>query len=161
MSEDAAARLLGRYAWAIDDKDWDDLREVFTSDAVADYGAFVSHGVDELVTRMAELHHGLVTQHLIGSVLSEPAGDGAVMMRSHVRATLVRATDRARVQVAASYRDTVVATAAGPRIAERRVDGRWISGERSILPWFRDPRDDRPAGQGAGPPPPDPRHEGS
>ena len=73
-------------------------------------------------------------------VLAEADGDGDALVRSHVRATLVRdGADRGRVEVAATYRDRMVRTDRGHRIAERRVEGRWIAGERSILPWFHAP----------------------
>jgi 3-phenylpropionate/cinnamic acid dioxygenase small subunit len=136
-----AADLLARYAWAIDDRDYGELAEVFTEDVVADYGAFTGTGSADVVARMEEIHRGLrATQHLVGSVLARAEGDGRVRVRSHVRATLVRGgSERDRVEVAATYRDLMVATGGGHRIAERRVEGRWIAGERSILPWFHAP----------------------
>ena len=136
-----AADLLARYAWAIDDRDYAALGDVFTHDVVADYGAFTCAGADDVIARMEEIHRGLrTTQHLVGSVLAEADGDGDALVRSHVRATLVRdGADRGRVEVAATYRDRMVRTDRGHRIAERRVEGRWIAGERSILPWFHAP----------------------
>ena len=136
-----AAHLMARYAWAIDDRAWFDLHDVFTADVAADYGAFTCHGADELAARMEEIHQGLrTTQHLVGSVVARGGPDGSASVLSHVRATLVRGSGAsARVEVAASYRDTMVRTPSGPRIAERHVEGRWISGERSILPWFHEP----------------------
>ena len=136
-----AADLLARYVWAIDDRDYAALRDVFTADATADYGAFACAGADEVVARMEEIHRDLrTTQHLVGSVLAEARDDGAVLVRSHLRATLVRDGGyRGRVEVSASYRDRMVRTDRGHRIAERRVEGRWIAGERSILPWFHAP----------------------
>jgi 3-phenylpropionate/cinnamic acid dioxygenase small subunit len=136
-----AADLLARYAWAIDDRDFGALAEVFTEDVVADYGAFTCAGSADVVARMEEIHRGLrTTQHLVGSVLALAEDDGRVRVRSHVRATLVRdGGERDRVEVAASYRDLLVVTGEGHRIAERRVEGHWIAGERSILPWFHAP----------------------
>lgn len=145
----AAQHLLARYAWAIDDRDYGSLRDVFTPDVDADYGTFACTGVDALVERMEEIHRDLrTTQHLVGSVLARPVGDGSAHVRSHVRATLVRGGGEAgRVEVAATYRDVVVPTPGGHLISERRVEGRWISGERSILPWFhaRTPGTTRPS----------------
>jgi hypothetical protein len=135
-----ASHLLARYAWAIDDRAYDELLQVFTEDAYADYGPFACHGAEELAVRMEELHRDLLTtQHLVGSVLARGQPDGSASVVSHVRATLVRAPGgRDRVEVAATYRDRMVLTAAGPRLAERRVEGRWVTGERDILPWFRE-----------------------
>jgi 3-phenylpropionate/cinnamic acid dioxygenase small subunit len=136
----AAGHLLARYAWAIDDRAYDDLLDVFTEDVVADYGPFTCRGAAAVVARMEELHRDLLTtQHLVGSVLACAEPDGSATVRSHVRATLVRGRgERERVEVAATYRDRMVLTPAGLRIAERRVQGRWVAGERSILPWFRE-----------------------
>lgn len=148
-----AAELLARYCWAIDDEAYDDLRSLFLPDAVADYGAFRCRGGAEVADVMAELHRGLrATQHLLGSVSATAEHDGRVRVRSQVRATLVaRATGErgkpARVEVAASYRDLLLRTDLGWRIAERRVDGRWVDGDRTILPWFdRAQRSDGAAG---------------
>ncbi|MFF5986467.1 nuclear transport factor 2 family protein [Prauserella flavalba] len=147
-----AAELLARYCWAIDDEAYDDLRALFLPEAVADYGVFRCRGGAEVATVMAELHRGLrTTQHLLGSVSARADDDGRLHVRSHVRATLVaRSTGEegpARVEVAASYRDLLMHTDPGWRIAERRVDGRWVAGDRTILPWFdRAPRSDRAAG---------------
>jgi hypothetical protein len=133
-----AGHLLARYAWAIDDRAYDDLLVVFTPDVVADYGPFTCRSAEELVGRMREIHRDLrTTQHLVGSVFARSGPDGSVNVRSHVRATLVGG-ERGRVEVAASYRDTMVLTPTGYRIAQRRVDGRWIAGERRILPWFHE-----------------------
>jgi len=143
----AAGHLLARYAWAIDDRAYDELRDVFTPDVVADYGPFVCRGADEMVARMRDLHEGLrTTQHLVGSVLARLEPDGTATVRSHVRAVLVRGTGEwGRVEVAASYRDVMVSHGSGHRIAQRRVEGRWIAGERSILPWFHDRLSDEDA----------------
>jgi hypothetical protein len=94
---------------------------------------------------MGEIHRDLrTTQHLVGSVLARRDPDGSIAVLSHVRATLVRAGgERGRVEVAASYRDAMVLTPIGYRISQRRVEGRWIAGERSILPWFHE----RPPGE--------------
>jgi SnoaL-like domain len=135
-----ASHLLARYVWAIDDGAYGDLREVFTEDAYADYGPFSCRGAEELVIRMEELHRDLLTtQHLVGSVLARGEPDGSASVVSHVRATLVRTPGgRDRVEVAATYRDRMVLTPAGPRLAERHVEGHWIAGVRDILPWFRE-----------------------
>ncbi|ASR37678.1 hypothetical protein BAY61_24740 [Prauserella marina] len=136
-----AAELLARYCWAIDDEAYDELRVLFLPDAVADYGAFRCRGGAEVADVMAELHRDLrTTQHLLGSVSGRAGDDGQVRVRSHVRATLVarggEGARSSRVEVAASYRDLLSHTGDGWRIAERRVDGRWVTGDRTILPWF-------------------------
>lgn len=141
MSDDlhrAASTLLARYAWAIDDQAYDELDHVFTADVRADYEAFECHGVTEMVREMERIHRGLAaTQHLVGSVLVEPDGP-RVAVRSHVQATLVRRVDGVpnKVVVGASYRDRMVETTDGWRIADRCARGLWVEGDRSILAWL-------------------------
>ena len=132
MSE--RAQLPARFAWAIDARDWESLREVFSSDVVVDYEAFTCAGIDELVTRMRDLHEGLdVTQHLIGSVLVEGA-----RVRSQVLATLVQRgrPGGSSVRVSARYDDEVHETPAGLRITRRTVRGVSVQGNRDLLPWL-------------------------
>lgn len=137
-----ANQLLARYAWAIDSQDYPNLAEVFTDDVVADYEGFACQGVAELVETMERLHRGLrATQHLIGSVLVTDATSDAATVRSHVRAVLV-GERRRRLEVGASYVDRLRREPSGWRIAERRVRGAWMDGDRSILPWMGDRTDD-------------------
>lgn len=143
----AATALLARYAWAIDDQAYDELHHVFTADVRADYEAFGCHGVTEVVRAMERIHRGLAaTQHLVGSVLVEPLGPGpGATVRSHVQATLVRRVDGvpSRVVVGASYRDEMIRTSDGWRIADRHARGLWVEGDRSILSWLPQRRADR------------------
>jgi 3-phenylpropionate/cinnamic acid dioxygenase small subunit len=145
-----AGQLLARYAWAIDDRRWQDLHEVFASDAEADYEAFRCRTAEELVDRMRQLHQDLDdTQHLIGSVLVEPDGAG-LRMRSHVRATLVKRGSAAgsTLTVCARYDDRVRETTAGVRITARSVRGISVHGNRGILPWLVPlPHSRQPAGE--------------
>lgn len=141
-----ATHLLARYCWAIDDAAYEDLANVFTADATADYGAFGCHGVASLVETMTRLHRDLrTTQHLVGTVLAEEQSGGLISSRAHVRAALV-APDRRRVEVAATYRDVIKATESGWRVADRRVQGRWACGHRAILPWFAQVAEDTRGG---------------
>lgn len=138
---DDPAQLLAHYAWAIDDRRWDDLRDVFAADVRADYEAFSCGSVDELVDRMRELHQPLdASQHLIGSVLVRPEGED-LRVRSHVLATLVKrgTSGGSTVTISAHYDDTVRATSAGLRIAARSVRGVTVHGNRALLPWLRRP----------------------
>ena len=133
-----AQTLLARYAWAVDDRDYALLAEVFTPDVSADYEAFRTEGLDELVAQMTRIHEGLVaTQHLVGSVLVSHDGRS----RAHVQATLVGRPQgagghRELVRVGACYRDRLVPVGRGWRIAERRTQGLWIEGRRDLLPWM-------------------------
>ena len=73
--------LLMRYATALDTRDWALLENVFTPDAVADYGELgdgVHHGVEAIVQACRSALIGLdATQHIITNVTVEVTGDEA------------------------------------------------------------------------------------
>ncbi|RBY84405.1 nuclear transport factor 2 family protein [Blastococcus sp. TF02A-26] len=130
----AVMGVLNRYAWALDTRDWEGLREVFAADLRADYGAFTVAGVDEMVERMRTSHaHVDSTQHLIGGHDVRVDGDTA-RTRCQVIATLRRAGRPPRTyRTGAWYADELVRTAAGWRIAVRTATGIWSEGDREVL----------------------------
>jgi len=81
--ESAITRLLYRYARAVDTKDWDLYRSVFTDDAVIDYSA---HGIDagsreQITEYMSETFSAGVamSMHYITNVEIELDGDAATV----------------------------------------------------------------------------------
>ena len=130
----AVVSVLNRYAWALDTRDWEGLREVFAPGLRADYGAFTVAGVGEMVERMRASHaHVDSTQHLIGNHDVEVAGDTA-RSRCSAIVTLRRAGRPSRVyRTGAWYADELVRTADGWRIAVRTASGIWSEGDRAVL----------------------------
>jgi len=130
----AVVSVLNRYAWALDTRDWEGLREVFADDLRADYGAFTVSGVGEMVERMRVSHaHVDSTQHLIGNHDVEVAGNTA-RARCSAIVTLRRAGRPSRVyRTGAWYADELVRTPAGWRIAVRTATGIWSEGDRAVL----------------------------
>ena len=114
-------RLLLRYASAVDDRDWDMFRDCFTEEVDADYGDIGSWGsAGELTEFMVAAHAGFGTSHhMVTNVVVDLDGDAATS-RCHVHAVLTLLEDPNRwFDTVGSYRDHLVRTPAGWRIAAR------------------------------------------
>lgn len=130
----AVMAVLNRYAWALDTRDWEGLREVFAEDLRADYGAFQVAGVAEMVRVMERSHaHVDATQHLIGGHDVRVDGDTA-RTRCQVIATLRRSGRPPLVyRTGAWYADELARTPAGWRITGRVAHGLWQEGDRAVV----------------------------
>jgi len=111
--------LLALYGHLIDDRRWDDLDQVFTSDAVydaTDFGQPITHSLAELLgywTTNLRIHP--LAHHATNIVVTEDA-DGTVRVRSKG----IGVGHRGRVG-SATYDDIVVRTDAGWRMSYRRA----------------------------------------
>lgn len=94
IDEREILRGLARFARVLDWKRWDELGSVFAHDIVFDYGTGTEEiGIDALTANMRRyLDRCGPTQHLIGSVLIDVAGDAATS-RAYVQARHQRADD--------------------------------------------------------------------
>jgi 3-phenylpropionate/cinnamic acid dioxygenase small subunit len=119
--------VLHRYAFAIDDKDWEGLRSVFTVDCTADYGKFGRFdSVDAVIAWMAPVHVGLTTQHSMSNIMIDVRGQTATA-RSYVNVTL-QPDGAPPFHAGGGYADTLVAVAGGWRIATRTYTTLWQHG---------------------------------
>ena len=121
-----------RYSTALDTRDWALLRTCFTADAVAEYeGKEPCRGyeaVEELCRRaLAPLTR---TQHLLGTAAVVLHGDEATascyLQAQHVR------TGGGTFVIAGCYRDRLRRTDDGWRLAHRRLETWWTSGDRAV-----------------------------
>lgn len=126
--EHEIAKVLVRYATAIDTRDWPLLEGCFTSDVRADYGDFGAWSdAPSLCAFMAQMHADVgPTLHRLSNIVAAPAGEGA-SVRSYVDAVLVMSGPDEAHRVAGVYQDQMVRTAQGWRIAERRYTTVWFS----------------------------------
>lgn len=127
MTDVVADRLavtdgLHRYAYAIDDRDLDAVRAVFTSDAHLDYTASggPAGGRDEVVDWIGR---GLAllgaTQHVVTNALVDLDGDTATSRCYLVNPLLTVGDDPTIVLLGGEYRDRWRRTADGWRIVDR------------------------------------------
>jgi 3-phenylpropionate/cinnamic acid dioxygenase small subunit len=127
-------QLLYRYGRAIDTRDWEELRAVFTPDAEICYA--VERGSAQRLPEMLEWLRGALTQfkatqHAMASPIVELDGDRARARTSLVAAHVQERLDGAHVYTVlhATYTDELVRTPRGWRIASRRLDPVWTAGE--------------------------------
>lgn len=126
--------LAVRYAWALDTKNVDGLREVFTQDATAMLRGVECSGVDQIIARIGGSILRLDrTQHLISNHEVVVAGDTAThrcqLQSQHVRAG-VEGGDN--FIVGGYYDDRVVRTPDGWRIAHRLMQQTWTEGNPAV-----------------------------
>jgi 3-phenylpropionate/cinnamic acid dioxygenase small subunit len=125
-----------RYATALDTRDWALLATCFTEDALGEYDGI---GRLEGATAFVDTCRGALTplaasHHLLGNFTCRPKGDEAsaawYFQAQHVRTGTPGGDDYI---VAGTYRDRLVRTAAGWRIAERTLSVTWTSGNPEVL----------------------------
>ena len=126
--------LLTRYAWAIDDKDWDALATVFTEDARIDYTSAggIAGTRDEVVAWLAEtLSAFTMTQHMVTT--RQITLDGArATARSMLYSPMGLADGKGGLRVfypGGVYRDRLRRTSEGWRIEERTEEALWFDGD--------------------------------
>jgi hypothetical protein len=122
--------VLIRYCYAVDDRDWDAYRQVFTPDAVIDdtVTGGVRSGVEEHVAFMRKaLSHILISQHAISTTLFDIQGDEA-RLRTHCSCPMVVDLGAGQRQVFFQglwYRHRLVRTREGWKIQELIEEGYW------------------------------------
>ena len=105
----------GRYGDSIDARNWDQLRTIFTEDAVFDLtgvGSRVLVGIDDIVSFMEE-EAAHARTHMMTNVYANPTADGA-----DLRFRVVALLGQGKAGTA-SYYDQVVKTDAGWRVKHR------------------------------------------
>ena len=126
--------LLSRYAWAIDDKDWDALATVFTEDAHIDYTSAggIAGDRDTVVAWLAETLAGFpMTQHMVTTRDISLDGDRATA-RSMVYNPMGLPDGDGGLRIfytGGVYRDRLRRTADGWRIEERVEEALWFDGD--------------------------------
>jgi 3-phenylpropionate/cinnamic acid dioxygenase small subunit len=127
-----------RYAWALDSRDYEDLRNVFLSDATARLGR-ECNGVDDIVVRVTQALDPLdVSQHLVANQQARVNPDGVTgTCRCYFQAQHVRraaAVDGASPNfiIAGRYLDRVERTADGWRIRRRELMVDWTEGNSAV-----------------------------
>jgi len=126
--------LAVRYTWALDTKDVEDLRNVFTADATALLRGVECVGVDAIISRVGGAVLRLDwTQHLIGNHQVTVDGDTATH-RCHLQGQHVKAGTEGgdNFIVAGFYDDRLVRTPDGWRIVHRLMQQTWTDGNPAV-----------------------------
>ncbi len=122
--------VLTRYCYAVDDRDWNAYRQLFTHDAVIDdtVTGGVKSGVEEHIAYMKRaLSKVLISQHAISTILIELNGDEA-KVRVHCSCPMVLDTGENNQHVMFQglwYRDSLVRTERGWKIRSLSEEGYW------------------------------------
>jgi hypothetical protein len=145
-SDHALQRLLDRqaimdlavaYTWALDRREFENLRQVFTPAGVADYNGRIFAGVDAIITKVAAALTPLdASQHLVGNHQVTIAPDGATAAaRCYFQAQHVRRGTPGgdNFIIAGRYDDQLVRTADGWRIAHRTLSTDWVEGNPAVV----------------------------
>jgi hypothetical protein len=126
--------LAVRYTWALDTKDIEQLRQVFTPDATATLRGVECEGVDQIIARIGGSILRLDrTQHLVGNHQVTVDGDTGThrcqLQSQHVRDGTEGGDN---FLVGGYYEDRVVRTTAGWRIAHRLMQQTWTEGNPDV-----------------------------
>ena len=134
VDRQAIVDLTVTYCWALDMRSWDELDDVFTTDAVADLGGEY-HGIDAIKGRVADVLLKLdASQHVVSTHQIRIDGDRATcrcfLRAQHVKLDLEGGTT---FMFAGRYEDELVRTAGGWRITRRRLAPIWTDGNPAVL----------------------------
>ena len=122
--------VLTRYCYAVDDRDWNSYRQLFTADAVIDdtVTGGIKSGVEEHIAYLERaLSKVLMSQHAISTVLVELNGNEAGV-RAHCSCPIVfdmGQDDRQVMFQGLWYRETLVRTDTGWKIRRLLEEGYW------------------------------------
>lgn len=135
LDERAIINVTIAYCWAIDNRQWDVLRDqVFGPDATALLGSELS-GIESIVARIdAALNVLDSSQHMVSNHQITIDGDTATA-RCYLQAQHVRkgAEGGPNYIVAGIYADTLVRTDRGWRIKRRDLNVLWTEGNTKVV----------------------------
>jgi hypothetical protein len=123
------------YCWAIDERRFADLANVFEPEATADFGDGPHDGVAAIIERIDSALSPLDrSQHMISNHQVKLAGDSATcrcyLQAQHVR----RGTEGGRnFIIAGHYEDDLRRGKNGWRIVDRRLVVTWTEGNRAVV----------------------------
>ncbi len=131
----AIVQLTIDYCWALDTGHWDDLRSIFTTDAVADLGLEGQNGIEAIIERVSTALGPLDdSQHMVSNHQIAIDGDRADG-RCYLQAQHIRhdAEGGPLYTVGGRYEDRYARTESGWRITERRIVSMWTDGNRRVF----------------------------
>ena len=133
--EQAIVELAIAYTWALDTRQFDELRSIFAPDATGDLHGVRCDGVDAIVARIEGALSRLdASQHLVGNHQVRVDGDTAThrcyLQAQHVK----RGTPGGdNYLIGGTYEDRVARTADGWRITHRTMAAVWTEGNPAVI----------------------------
>ena len=130
----AVVNVTHAYCWALDDHAWDDLDDVFATDATAELGGEYV-GLAAIKDRVASVLLRLrASQHMVSTHQVTLDGDAATC-RCYLHAQHVREIDGLEAQfvVGGRYDDELVRAPDGWRITRRVLTVIWTAGDPRVL----------------------------
>jgi len=123
------------YAWMLDERQFDDLREVFTDDAIGDLAGIHSEGLDAIIDRIRRALSPLdATQHVLANHQIRVDGDSATcrcyLIAQHVKRGTPGGDNHL---IAGTYDDALTRTPAGWRVTHRTLTVTWTEGNPAVL----------------------------
>ncbi len=127
--------LTVKYCWALDERDWDSLSEVFSSDAFAKYGVTEHKGIDSIIEKCQkallplDFSHHMVTNHVV-----ELEGDEATC-KCYFQAQHVRNSTPGGVNfiIAGKYEDELTRINGEWKISSRVLTKIWTEGNEKVV----------------------------
>lgn len=138
----ALTELIFRYAYALDGRHWDQLRQLFTDDVELDYGLGpenVIRGADAFVAgSRAALEKMDATHHMFTNQIFDIEGDRATgKYYMHAQHMKLDAEGGVLHTLGGIYNDDFIRTAEGWKICRRSYRAIWGRGNNSFNPGFR------------------------
>lgn len=122
--------VLTRYCYAVDDRDWNAYRSLFTHDAVIDdrITGGIQSGVEEHIQYLEKaLSKVVLSQHAISTIRIDVTCDNA-FVRTHCSCPMVVGLGESKTRVFFQglwYRNTLVRTHDGWKISRLAEEGYW------------------------------------
>ena len=134
LDRDAIRHIQVRYAWSLDNHNWEALKEVFLPDAVADYRGERFEGLEAIVAKCASsLEPADASQHLNGCHWAQIDGDKAIAGCYFIATKYIADVPGGDTFiVGGKYIDEMVRTPDGWRIAHRLLEQTFLDGNPEV-----------------------------
>tara|TARA_B100001142_G_C14119817_1_gene572554 strand:- start:153 stop:584 length:432 start_codon:yes stop_codon:yes gene_type:complete len=127
--------LTVKYCWALDERDWESLSEVFSPDAYAKYGVTEHRGVDSIIERCKtaltplDFSHHMVSNHMV-EIDQNKAKCKCYFQAQHVRTS---ADEGVNFIIAGKYEDELIRIDKDWKIASRVLTKIWTEGNEKVV----------------------------
>ena len=134
LDRDAIRHIQIRYAWSLDNHNWEALKEIFLPDAVADYRGERFEGIEAIVAKCASsLEPADASQHLNGCHWAQIDGDKAIAGCYFIATKYIADVPGGDTFiVGGKYIDQMVRTPDGWRIAHRLLEQTFLDGNPEV-----------------------------